>query len=575
MKVNNENNGPGEIFSAIRACKKELWSIALFSAITNLLMLTPSIYMLQVYDRVLASGNKITLVMLTVIVIWLFIFLGGLEWLRSVIASRMGNQLDMRINRRIFYAVFEGYRSRSVQYAAQGMSDLTQLRQFSSGNAVFAFFDAPWFFLYLLTIFLLHFWLGIMALVGAIVLLFLAWLNQKITTQAVKRAGELSAEASRQVNATLSQSGVIDAMGMHDAFYQRWLQQHRDFLHQQNQVGERGAAVSTATRMLRLTLQSLMLGMGAWLVLLEEITPGMMIAGSILSGRVMAPIDQIIAIWRPWIQTRQSWQRLESLLASAPLSPSRLPLPPPTGYLKCEHLSHREGIHSLLRDISFELVPGDILGIIGPSGAGKSTLAAALVGALAPTGGKIRLDGAELPHWDKNILGSYIGYLPQDIQLFQGTIAENIARFSINDESKIVAAARCAGVHELILQLPLGYDTPLGERGHPLSGGQKQRVALARAIYNTPVLLVMDEPDASLDDGGRAALISAIMAQKNAGSTQIIVTHGSALLACATKLLVLNNGQVNYFGSAQALRQGKVPNERQRQPAVRDDAVAI
>lgn len=553
----SEVSEKNELSACIFSCKKELWSIGFFSVIINLLMLAPSVYMLQVYDRVLSSGNKMTLFMLTVMVIWLFFSIGVVEWIRNILLIRMGAYLDTRINKRIFFSTFEGFLRQNTTHSAQALNDLTLLRQFASGNALFAFFDAPWFPVYLLIIFLLHPWLGIMALAGAIILILLAWLNQRLTHEAMNQAGSISSAATLQANACLRRADAIAAMGMQQAMYRKWLIQHEAFLQQQNLVSEKSASVAAMTRFIRLALQSGVLGLGALLVLNGEITPGMMIAGSILSGRVLAPVDQLIAVWKGWAQAQQAWQRLSALLKLFPPARQTMPLPLPCGHLRVDNLSAKlPGLAKYpLRDVSFELHPGDVMMVTGPSGCGKSTLGRLLVGALEPFTGSVRLDGADIHQYDPLTLGPCLGYLPQDIQLFEGSVAENIARFSDPDEEKIVAAARTAGIHRMILQLPAGYDTLMGPSGVVLSGGQKQRLALTRAIYHSPRLIVLDEPDASLDDEGKQALIAAIGMQKAAGSTQIVITHSNLLLPYSNKILILNNGQVSHSGNTEQLMQ--------------------
>ncbi len=563
INTSSEISGKNELTVCVLSCKKELWSIGFFSAVINILMLTPSVYMLQVYDRVLSSGNKMTLVMLTVMVIWLFLSIGIVEWIRNVLLIRLGAHLDIRINKRIFLSAFEGFLRQSTAHSTQSLSDLTLLRQFASGNALFAFFDAPWFPVYLLIIFLLHPWLGAMALAGAVILIILAWLNQRMTNDAMKQAGAISAAATLQANTCLRQADTIAAMGMQDAMYNKWLMQHEEFLQQQNRVSEKSASVSAMTRFIRLALQSGVLGLGALLVLNGEITPGMMIAGSILSGRVLAPVDQLIAVWKGWTQAQQAWQRLSALLEQSPPARLTMPLPSPSGNLHVENLAAKlPGLAKYpLRDITFELQPGDVMVVTGPSGCGKSTLARLLVGALEPFAGSVRLDGADIHQYDPLTLGPCLGYLPQDVQLFEGTVAENIARFGLQDEEKIVEAALNAGIHRMILQLPAGYDTLMGPGGVILSGGQKQRLGLARALYNSPRFIVLDEPDASLDEEGKQALVAAINAQKASGSTLIVITHTTLLFPGSNKILILNNGQMTYSGStAQLMQRIRAPN---------------
>ncbi|MEC5344547.1 type I secretion system permease/ATPase [Brenneria populi] len=546
-----------EIIGALAAYRQGFWGVGLFSAVINLLMLTPAIYMLQVYDRVLSSGNDMTLGMLTAMALGLFTLMGLLEWVRSAVVIRLGTQMDMRLNQRVYDAAFASQLQGQPTRAGQALNDLTALRQFATGNALFAFFDAPWFPVYLLVIFLLHPWLGMMALAGAAVLILLAWLNQRLTREPLKQAGRIAIQATTQANANLRHADAIEAMGMLSALRARWLSQHMRFLHQQNVASEKSAAVTALAKSLRLALQSLMLGLGALLAVAGDITPGMMIAGSILVGRVLSPIDQLIGVWKQWTQAQQAWQRLGALLEAHPARAAGMRLPEPQGRLQVEQLSAAP-LHArapVLHNLSFALEPGDILGIIGPSGSGKSTLARLLVATQPPLNGKVRLDGADMHLWDKDDLGRFIGYLPQDVQLFAGTIAENIARFGQPDAEQVVAAARLAGVHDLILRLPQGYDTPLGENGSGLSGGQKQRVALARAVYGRPKLTVLDEPNASLDEEGEKALLAAISQLKENGATQILITHKPALLGSANKLLALRDGQIRFFGPPEKLQQ--------------------
>ncbi|WP_437879645.1 type I secretion system permease/ATPase [Pseudomonas sp. LRF_L74] len=546
-----------EILQALKSCRAGLVNVGLFSAVINLLMLVPALYMLQVYDRVLASGNAMTLLMLTLIVIGLFVFAAVLEWVRSQLVIRLGMQLDMRLNARVFEATFDANLRNGRQPSAQALSDLASLRQFATGNALFAFFDAPWFPVYLGVISLFSPWLGLLALGGAVTLVFLTWLNQRLTRAPLAEAGNLSLNANQQAAANLRQAEAIESMGMLGALRQRWFAQHSAFLARQNHASEQTAWVSATSKYLRLALQSLVLGLGAWLALDHLITPGMMIAGSILMGRVLAPIDQVLGVWRQWSQTRLAYERLVALLQAQPARSNGMPLPAPTGALQVEQLSAFApgGRSPCLVNVGFSLERGEVLGIIGPSGSGKSSLARLLVGVGAPQTGKVRLDGADLQQLDRQALGPHIGYLPQDVQLFAGSIAENIARFSEIDPQRVIEAAQMAGVHELILRLPDGYDTLLGENGSGLSGGQKQRIGLARALYRLPALIVLDEPNANLDEAGEQALLAAIAEAKRQGRTLVLIAHKPALLAGTDKLLVLRAGQMQAFGPAQRVLQ--------------------
>lgn len=552
------NRSPSnEILAALAAYKSGFYGIGLFSAIINLLMLAPAIYMLQVYDRVLASSNQMTLIMLTLMVVGLFAFMGALEWIRSFVVIRLGAQMDMRLNQRVYTAAFETNLKSGNLAAGQALNDLTSLRQFATGNALFAFFDAPWFPVYLAVIFLFHPWLGLLALAGAVLLMGLAWLNQRVSRAPLAEAGKVSIRATQRATANLRNAEAIEAMGMLANLRGRWLNEHVEFLRLQNQASEKTAAVSAWSKGVRLGLQSLMLGLGALLAISGEITPGMMIAGSILVGRVLGPLDGVIGAWKQWSSARLAYERLAKLLAECPARSQGMALPAPQGQLQVERLvAAAPGSRTpVLSNIGFVLEPGEVLGVLGPSGCGKSSLARLLVAAQPALAGKVRLDGADLQQWDKSALGPHIGYLPQDVQLFAGSIAENIARFAEVDAEQVVAAAQLAGVHELILRLPQGYDTQLGEGGTGLSGGQKQRVGLARALYGLPALIVLDEPNSNLDEEGEKALLAAIEQLKQRRRTLVLITHKPALLSGADKLLVLRGGQMQAFGPAARVLQ--------------------
>ena len=539
-----------EMLAALTAYKRAFFNIGLFSAVINLLMLAPALYMLQVYDRVLASGNQMTLLMLTLMILGLFGLMGALEWVRSQVVIRLGTQMDMRLNQRVYDAAFEAQLRTGSPAAAQALNDLTSLRQFATGNALFAFFDAPWFPVYLFVIFMFSPWLGLLALGGAVLLMILAWVNQHVSQAPLKAASELSVQATQQASAHLRNAEAIEAMGMLDTLRGRWLAQHTAFLAQQNLASEKTATVSAWSKGVRLALQSLVLGLGALLAVQGQITAGMMIAGSILMGRVLSPIDQLIGVWKQWSSARLAYQRLEALLHSYPARAQRMALPAPRGELAVEQLSaSAPGTRrATLANLSFTLPAGQVLGVIGPSGCGKSTLARLLIGVWQPLAGKVRLDGAELSQWDKHQLGPHLGYLPQDIQLFAGTIAQNIARFAEVDADKVLAAAQLAGVHQLILQLPDGYETRLGEGGAGLSGGQKQRIGLARALYGLPAVIVLDEPNSNLDEAGEQALLQAITQLKQHKRTLILITHKPNVLTLTDQLLILREGQLQAFG---------------------------
>lgn len=556
------------LFKALGDYKSILISVGCFTALINVLMLVPSIYMLQVYDRVLSSQNETTLVMLSLMVVGFFAFIGLLEVIRSFIVIRIGSQLERRFNLRVYQAAFERNLFKGEGNAGQSLGDLTHIRQFVTGPALFAFFDAPWFPVYLFVIYLFNVWLGVLATAGALLLIALACLNEYMTKKPLGDAAGFSQKSSQLATSHLHNAETIQAMGMLGSLRKRWFQVHSRFLGLQNQASDTGAVISSLSKTLRLCLQSLVLGLGALLVIKGDMTAGMMIAGSILMGRVLSPIDQLIAVWKQWSGAKLAYRRLDALLQAFPPSDEAMALPAPKGQITFEQVSAGPPGQraATLHMVNFNLGAGEVLGVLGASGSGKSTLARVLVGVWPTLGGIVRLDGADIHRWNRDQLGPYIGYLPQDIELFSGSIAENIARFSEADPQKVVAAAQQAGVHEMILCLPQGYDTQLGEDGSGLSGGQKQRVALARAMYGTPSLVVLDEPNSNLDTVGEAALASAIAAFKAQGTTVVLVTHRSSVLAQADKLLVLNDGRLQAFGPSQdVLKALSGQQEQQRE----------
>lgn len=525
-------------------------SVGAFSAVINILMLVPAIYMLQVYDRVLALGNQFTLLMLTCLALGLYGLMGALEWVRSLLVIRIGDQLDDALNQRVYDASFEHRLNGAQSGTFQAAQDLSQIRQFMTGSALFAFFDAPWFPVYLLVLFLFHPWLGALALAGAVILLVLAFINERWSKQPLEASSQWASKSNQMATAQLHNADVIEAMGLLSRLRQRWLLLHRQSLVQQCSASERSALINAMTKTTRTALQSLMLGLGAYLAVQGEISAGMMVAGSILVGRMLAPVEQLIGAWRQWTNVQIARDRLNTLLAAYPIKPVGLPLAKPEGHLLLESLSvvAPGAQQPCLMNLTFSLDAGEVLAVVGASGSGKSSLAKALVGVWKPRLGKVRLDGADLQNWDKETLGPHIGYLPQDVSLFAGSITDNIARFGEVDPEQVFAAARQAGVHELILSLPKGYDTELADGGAGLSGGQKQRIGLARALYGQPALMVLDEPNANLDEHGEKALAEAIKQMKAAGQTVVLITHKLAVLALTDKVLALKSGSLQTYG---------------------------
>lgn len=544
-----------DITAFIAARKSLFTSLALFSGLINLLMLVPSVYMLQVYDRVLPSGNEMTLLMLTLIMAGLLALTGGFDYLRNMLVIRMSNQFDLALNSRVYDAAFQAKLCRTPgQLPLQAQTDLMILRRFITGNGIFAFLDLPWFPLYLLVIALFNPWLGLFACGGAAVLIALALLNERLSGPPLTAANRSSAAAQGMQGSHFAHTEPAEAMGMQQYLRQRWLNRHCDSLKEQTQASDYSAKIMTTTKTVRLILQSLMLGLGGWLALDNTISPGMMIAGSILLGRALSPVEQVTGVWKSAKESRLAYQRLTALLAAHPQPSQKLALPVPQGNLSVSVMQagYPGCDMPLLHNLHFSLAPGEVLGIIGPSGAGKSALAKLLTG-LWPAGrGAVRLDGADLCQQDKAVSGKYIGYLPQEIALFPGTIADNIARFDPDaDPENIIRAAQLAQVHELILQLPQGYETLTGADGTGLSGGQRQRIALARALYGSPALIILDEPNAALDDAGLSALISAMNTLKKQGKTIVLITHHKPLLSVTDKLLLLAGGRMQLFGPAE------------------------
>ncbi|MEO1751816.1 type I secretion system permease/ATPase [Thiofaba sp. EF100] len=543
-------NSKDALRKALLEHRRVFYAVGMFSAVVNVLLLVPSIYMLQVYDRVLTSMNVSTLIMLTVITLGLYLLMGALEWVRSMTLVRLGNQLDQQLSPRVFEAAFEEQLRDGKSSPQQPLSDLANLRQFITGSGVFAFFDAPWAPIYIAVIFLFHWKMGVLALVGAVILIALALANEWLTRHRLAEANKLAIQASGQAQGSLRNAEVVEAMGMLSAVRERWNRLNHKVLALQTEASERAGGISAATKFVRIALQSLILGLGALLVIENEMTAGMMIAGSILMGRALAPVEQLIAVWKGWISAQGAYRRLSELLERHPEQPPRTALPRPKGALQVEGLfvTPAGAPAPVLKGVSFALPAGHTLGLIGPSGSGKSTLARLLVGIWPAQAGKVRLDGADIHDWDKEQLGPHIGYLPQDIELFDGTIAENIARFGEVDNDKLLKAAMLAGVHEMILRLPKGYDTPIGVGGQMLSGGQRQRIALARALYGDPAFLVLDEPNSNLDDVGERALLQAILSMKQQGSTIVLITHRPSILASTEAILILKEGTVAAFG---------------------------
>lgn len=556
-----------DLQEALKLCKGGFISVAGFSMVINFLMLVPVIYMLQLYDRVVPTGNESTLLMLTVIMLVLFITMGSLEWVRSQILVRVSTRLETLLNQRLFDVAYKQSLYTGGQRASsQPLDDLTSLRQFMTGNGLFAFFDAPWMPFYIAVMFLFHPWYGWVSVFTAIVLIIIAIINEKVTSKTLSDANALAITGRSLVNKNLRNAEVIESMGMLGNVRQKWIEGSYKILELQSRASSKAGLITSLSKVFRLSSQSLILGLGAYLVIQQEITPGLMIAGSILLGRALAPIDLMIGSWKGFISARNQYKRLNELLLQIPAEKEKMALPIPEGRLDTEGavIIPPGAKVPIIKGISFTIEQGQSVAIIGPSGAGKSTLVRALLGIWPAANGKVRLDGADVFTWDREALGPYIGYLPQDIELFEGSISENIARFSGVESEQVVAAAKMADVHEMILRLPEGYDTVIGASGGTLSGGQRQRIGLARALYGNPVLVVLDEPNSNLDEQGEIALANAIQRLKEQNTTVVIVTHRNNILSQVDNLLILKEGVLASYGPREQVLAQLHQSKKQR-----------
>ncbi|VVP55474.1 Type I secretion system ATP-binding protein PrsD [Pseudomonas fluorescens] len=550
-----------DIDAALLRYRRLFGVLALFSGVINLLMLVPSIYMMQVFDRVLTSRNETTLLMLSLILVGFFALGCVLEWVRGQVMIKMSAGLDTQLGERVFDAAFERSLKERSANPAQVLSDLNSIRQFVTGPALIAIFDAPWLPIYVIATFLFHPWLGVFTVIGSLILAGLAVWNELTTRKSMSEANRLSVASSSYVNSTLHNAEVIQAMGMLSPLRRRWFNVQQRVITEQGEASDRSSRIAALSRFVRMTWQSLALGLGAILVIENQISAGVMIAVSVLLGRAMAPAEALIGSWKQMGNAKSSYERLNRLLTEFPKAAPGMPLPPPTGALSIDRLVViPPGMQKpAVNGVTISLAKGEVLAIIGPSASGKSSLARAMVGIWTARQGSVRLDSAEVGQWSREALGPYLGYLPQDIELFDGTIAENIARFGEVDASKVIEAAQLAGINEMILHFPKGYDTLLGTGGLGLSGGQKQRIGLARALYGHPALVVLDEPNSNLDDAGEAALVQAVRKLKANGCTVVLVTHRPSILGAVDKLLFLKDGVQTLFGPRDQVLKTLVP----------------
>ena len=541
-----------ELREALGELKPTFVRVFWFSMLASLLILAPSWYMLEVYDRVVNSRNHLTLTMLTVMVLAAFVLMEILEWARAEMMHEAGLALDERLRDRVFAATFEANLRRFPGGTTQPMTDLRTVREFLTSPALLATLEAPVSLVFLAILFAVSPVLGWSAVLGAVAQVFIGWLNERGTQPPLSMANRIAIEAQQYADGSLRNAQVIESMGMLRDIHRRWMLKQRMFLNLQAVASDRAGIYQALGKFLATTLSSALLGLGAWLLLHNELRggAGWMIVGSILGGRVLQPALVVVGQWRAVVTFRDAWRRLESLLSTIPAKGESMKLPAPRGTLVVDGLmaAAPNGQVPIIRGVQFNLSPGEAAAVVGPSASGKTTLARLLIGLWPAASGKVRLDGADVHTWDETLLGPHVGYLPQGIELFDGTIAENIARFGEVEPHKVEAAANLVGLHEFILALPQGYDTPVGIEGAILSGGQRQRIALARALYGDPVFVVLDEPNSNLDDAGDAALAAAIMEMKKRGTTFVVMTHRTSILAVVDKMLVLRDGQGVAFG---------------------------
>ena len=530
--------------------RKEFFWVAVFSFVANLLTLSPTLHMLQVFDRVMISQSELTLVALTVIIAGFIAVMAFAEWIRARLLVRAGIRFDEMLNVRIFEASFASNLGNRRNDSGKFFGDLTRLRQFLTGNGIIALFDLPWTFIYLFVLFLMHPLLGWFGVGFTIVLGLLAVVTQSMTSAGYEHASKSDQQAGVYLAGKLRNAEVVHALGMLDHLRTRWMRLHKRALHQQTHVQEVGARVQALSKFVQYVQQSLILSLGAWLVIRGEISIGAMVATNVLLGNALRPIGTLVGTWKEFVLARQSFNDLAILLEEHEPPAGQRAVQTIKATIKLKQLSafahQRE--KPILNDISVDFVAGEVVGVVGPSGAGKSTLMRCLLGIWPRTSGSVLLDGVDIHQWSRIELGPRIGYLPQDIELFDGTVAENICRFGNVDPAAIIEAAKQADIHDMILRLPNGYDTSIGQAGRLLSAGQRQRLALARAIFGSPDLVVLDEPNANLDDAGEAALAKAIASLREAGKTVFMVLHQRSLLKLADRVLVLTEGRVTQFG---------------------------
>lgn len=562
------------------SCRFYFTNAFFFSLFVNILQLTFPIYMLQVYDKVLTSYNISTLVVITIAAIICLVVLACLEWIRSRLLVRAGVEFDRLLSGPVLRENLKSASSPEGETKQGTLRDVQALRNFLGGNAVFAFFDFPWMPLYFLLIFVLHPALGMVALIGGIVVFILGVCTERMTRKRLESATALNGHSGNFFATASRNANIVRSMGMIGSVSSRWEKINRIVIELQTQASHNAGMLHAASRSLRVGLQVFIYAVGAYLAVTHQSTPGIMIAASIIMGRALAPIDQAMGAYKLSLEAREAYNRLKEMLDGPPTPPA-MDLPPPVGNITLENLFFSVQGRGIIKGINLNLPAGQSMAVIGPSAAGKSTLCKLMLGIWPPTMGKARIDGADIASWDMEKLGPHIGYLPQDVELFSGTIAENIARMGDVDSEKVIFAARLSGVHNMVLQLPKGYDTLIGGHGNVLSGGQRQRIGLARALYGNPRVVVLDEPNSHLDEEGDLCLVQALLNLKKLNSTVVLVTHKSSVLSVVDNILVMQDGQVAMCGPRQdilnklaAMQQQQQEQMKKRQEMLRQQQLA-
>lgn len=542
---------PGVLWSF----RREFVVVGVFSMVVNLLMLTPTLYMLQVFDRVMLSQSLTTLTVLSLLTLFLFGVMAFAEWARSILLVRTGVRLDQALSQRVFKASFLSYLNPADTSPAKAFTDLTVLRQFMTGNGVFAFFDMPWIPIYLGVLFLLHPWLGVVAILFALVQGGIALFGHRVSKQAQLQGSAAQSQAQNFLQSKLRNVEVLSAMGMLGNLYDRWLVKQHQALRLTGVAQQHSGKISAISKFVRYSQQSMSLGVGAWLVIRGELSPGAMIAANVMMTRALAPIDLLVATWPQFLSSKEAFERLSDLLAFEHSGREKTMTQAPLGQLDIKDLVVRVPGREkpVLGGITLAALPGTVTVVLGASGSGKSTLARSLLGIWPVHEGQILLDAEPIGQWTRESLGAHLGYLPQDIELFDGTIAENIARIGQVDSDKVIEAAQAAGLHQMILRFPQGYDTRVGAGGGFLSGGQRQRIGLARALYGNPMLVVLDEPNANLDDEGEAALMRSVQLLRSQGRTVLLISHRPGVIQVADRLVILQDGLVVANGPRDAV----------------------